>query len=193
VRAHEQIHQSEFMQKSNELIMKYLKLSIVLLFAFYLYNSLSNIENFHFISGVNLIIHEAGHIIFFFFGQFMSVLGGSLTQVLIPLIFSGYFFFRRELFSGSIVLMWVGESIVDVARYAKDAMVMQLPLLGGDSVIHDWNYLLSAVHLLKYTDIIGGVIYYLGILVVLSGITLAIYSIFWTNNQLKSRGTIIEY
>ena len=37
-----------------------------------------------FIHGIDLIFHEAGHVIFGFFGQFLAVLGGSLMQVLIP-------------------------------------------------------------------------------------------------------------
>ncbi len=39
-----------------------------------------------FLHGVNLVFHEAGHLIFGFFGQFVGVLGGSLNQVLIPAI-----------------------------------------------------------------------------------------------------------
>jgi len=39
-----------------------------------------------FIHGIDLVFHEAGHVIFGFFGEFLAVLGGSLTQVLMPLI-----------------------------------------------------------------------------------------------------------
>ena len=80
--------------------------------------------------------------------------------------------------------MWIGESITNVAIYAKDAIIMQLPLLGGDSVIHDWNYLLSTLNILKYTDIIGGIIYYLGISVIVIGAILALYSSFRTKDDI---------
>jgi len=36
-------------------------------------------------------IHEFGHILFLPFGEFMTLLGGSLFQVALPLIFGGVF------------------------------------------------------------------------------------------------------
>jgi len=36
--------------------------------------------------GVNLIFHEAGHVVFRPFGRFMTILGGSLLQILVPLV-----------------------------------------------------------------------------------------------------------
>ena len=38
---------------------------------------------------INLLFHEAGHIIFSPFGQFMTMLGGSLMQVLVPIVCAG--------------------------------------------------------------------------------------------------------
>ncbi len=171
-------------KKLSVLLIGCLKVIIVLLFTYYLYNCIKTPDDFHYIQGVDLILHEAGHIIFIFFGRFVNILGGSLNQVLIPFIFSAYFFLRKEIYSGSIVLMWIGESITNVAIYAKDAIIMQLPLLGGDSVIHDWNYLLSTLNILKYTDIIGGIIYYLGISVIVIGAILALYSSFRTKDDI---------
>lgn len=40
-----------------------------------------------FIHLINLVFHEAaGHVIFRFLGNFMAILGGSLMQLLMPLI-----------------------------------------------------------------------------------------------------------
>lgn len=39
---------------------------------------------------INLPFHEAGHLIFIPFGRFMTILGGSLGQVLMPIICSGH-------------------------------------------------------------------------------------------------------
>jgi hypothetical protein len=41
-----------------------------------------------FLHGVNLVFHEAGHVIFGFLGEFIAVAGGSLNQVLIPAIYA---------------------------------------------------------------------------------------------------------
>lgn len=60
----------------------------------------------------DLIFHEAGHLIFSPFGQFMSVLGGSLVQVLIPVIAAVAFIRQEDPFSASICAWWAGRVIV---------------------------------------------------------------------------------
>lgn len=127
------------------------------------------------IDSLDLVIHEAGHFIFMFFGQFIHVLGGSLTQILIPIIFAGYFFFRREYFSSSILLFWVGQNIINVSIYLGDSVAQQLPLLGGDGVMHDWNYLLSTSGLLNYTNTLFNIAYGLGVLTILCAVILSIW------------------
>lgn len=129
-------------------------------------------DSWHIIDGVNIVIHEAGHIIFFFLGEFIGIAAGSGLQVFIPLIFVVYFFLRAEFFSSSILLLWVGESLVNVSVYAGDAANMQLPLLGGDGTIHDWNYLLSHTGLLSLTPVIASLIFVLGILIMSVGVFL---------------------
>ena len=57
-----------------------------------------------FLHGVNLIFHEAGHVIFGFFGEFIAVLGGSLNQVLIPLIAAVAFLRTRQWASAAATL-----------------------------------------------------------------------------------------
>ncbi len=148
------------------------------LVGFYFIYCIRTPENFHIIGSVNLVIHEAGHFIFMFLGEFMHVLGGSLTQILIPIIFAGYFFLQRDIFSGGIVSMWVGQNFVEVSRYAGDAVFQRLQLLGGDGVIHDWNWLLSTTHLLKYTSLISNIIYSLGIFILIAGILLSLSEVF---------------
>lgn len=37
----------------------------------------------HLIDGVNLVIHEAGHIVFMPFGEFIMIAGGSLFQIIL--------------------------------------------------------------------------------------------------------------
>lgn len=152
----------------------YAKVAVVIIFALYFFSyaihseTIYNTPNFidSIINSVNLAIHEAGHACFFFFGNFIYVLGGSLLQVLIPIIFAGYFFIKSENFSGSLLLFWVGQNLINVSVYAGDAVVMQLPLLGGDNSGHDWHYLLSVTGLLDYTKVISGVIYIVGFLLI---------------------------
>jgi len=112
----------------------------------------------HLIDGVNLVIHEAGHIIFSPLGEFLMIAGGSLFQVIMPALFVGYFCYQRKFYSASLVLFWVGESILNVSVYAGDSVALQLPLLGGQDSVHDWNYLLTSLNLLSATAQIAGAI-----------------------------------
>jgi hypothetical protein len=79
-----------------------------------------------------------------------------------PGLFVGYFCYRRQFYSAALVLFWVGESILNVSVYAADSIAQQLPLLGGQDSVHDWNYMLSALNLLPKTAAIAGVIRLLG-------------------------------
>ena len=121
----------------------------------------------HLIDGVNLLIHEAGHIVFRPFGEFMMIAGGSLFQVIMPLLFVGYFAYDRKFYSAALVLFWVGESILNVSVYAADSLALQLPLLGGSDSMHDWNYLLSSLNLLPATAKVAGTIRVLGTLTII--------------------------
>ena len=169
----------------------YWKLTGAVIFSwFFIAHALSDpthaYANWNFIDGADLLIHEAGHVIFAFFGQFLHILGGSLTQVLLPAVFAGYFFFRRQYYSASVVLFWVAQNILYVAVYMGDSIVQQLPLLGGDGVIHDWNYLLTAMGLLKYTDILSRITYDLGLLMTFAAAALCFWFAFKKEEQ-KSR------
>lgn len=126
--------------------------------------------DWHFIDNINLIFHEAGHVIFMLFGQFIYILGGSLFQIIFPLLFVFYFYRKEEYFSASLLLFWVGQNIINVSVYASDAIVMQLPLLGGDSSQHDWNNLLQMSGVLQYTNEIGSGIFITGIIVIVIAI-----------------------
>ena len=124
--------------------------------------------DWRFIDNFNLVIHEAGHIIFFPFGQFLTVAGGSLFQVLVPAVFSLYFYYQEKYFSSALLLFLMGESILNVSVYAGDAVLMQLPLLGGDDSIHDWNWMLDRLGWLDQTREIAGAVRALGTLAIVS-------------------------
>lgn len=129
-------------------------------------------EDIVFLHLANTPIHEAGHVIFRPFGEFMGVAGGSLFQIIVPAVFSGYFLFHRKPFSASIVLFWVGENFLEVYVYANDAVVMQLPLLSGltgaEGGFHDWNYLLSVTGWLAQTALVAKIIRFTGTLIILA-------------------------
>jgi hypothetical protein len=118
------------------------RVAVALGIAAYGFVRLRNPEHWDLLDDVNLAIHEAGHVFFQPLGDPWVVLGGSLFQVLVPLAFVAYFLVRRDGFAASVVLAWVAASLTNVARYIGDARAQELPLLGGENVIHDWWYLL---------------------------------------------------
>jgi len=112
---------------------------------------------YHFIDGVNLALHEAGHLFLGFFGQTVHVLGGTLVQLFFPAACAYHFSARKERFEASLMTLWFAESLMYTARYLGDARAQQLPLVGGHS--HDWHWLLSKAGLLNWCEEISGTLH----------------------------------
>lgn len=129
-----------------------------------------------FLHRVDLVFHEAGHILFIPFGSFMTILGGSLLQVLVPLIFAiAFTVFYRNPFAASVTYWWFGQSLIDIAPYINDARDRQLILLGGitgrdNSTVHDWYNLLSRLDLLRFDHAIAGAVKATGTLIILTAL-----------------------
>jgi hypothetical protein len=118
-----------------------------------------------------LVFHEAGHVVFRLFGEWVMVLGGTLGQLLMPAILGGALLLKnRDPFGASIGLWFLGVSLLDVAPYMYDALHPQLMLLSGttgEEGGHDWIYLFSSMGLLQKSQRLGALVHYLGACVVL--------------------------
>ncbi len=99
---------------------------------------------------LTLVVHEAGHFFFHFFGDFMAMAGGTVLQLLLPCILIWHFFYHQYRLGVQLALLWLGQSLVSVSIYANDARARVLPLLGGDTVGHDWYNMLTRLDLLLY-------------------------------------------
>ncbi len=132
-----------------------------------------------FLDYVDLPIHETGHLLFRPLGEFMMVAGGSLFQLMMPAVFVGYFVWNRKFYSASVVLFWLGQSLINVFIYANDAVKMQLVLTSGftgsEGSFHDWNYLLTTLGLINSTPTVAGIIRLLGTLVIVAAIAGSVY------------------
>jgi len=134
----------------------------------------SNATGNSFLHLVNLPFHEAGHIIFRPFGAFITSLGGTLGQLIMPLICMGLLLVKtRDLFGASVALWWTGENFLDIAPYMNDARAGQLLLLGGNFGhsapygFHDWQYLLTESGLLQYDHILAKAVFLIGSVIML--------------------------
>jgi hypothetical protein len=124
-----------------------------------------------FIHGPLLIFHEAGHVLFRIGGEWLSVLGGTLGQLLMPaLLMAALLWKNRDAFGAAIALWLLGVSLLDVAPYVHDARDPQLMLLNGstgEAGGHDWIYLLSSLGLLQRAHGCATIVYMLGAALVL--------------------------
>ena len=117
---------------------------------------------------INLVFHEAGHVLFRPFGQFMTILGGSLLQILIPMIVALSLLLKnRDTFGAAIGLWWTGQSMIDIAPYINDARSLSIPLLGGGTGMdrpgmHDWRNILLDLDLLSWDHAIASTVMFLG-------------------------------
>lgn len=122
------------------------------------------------LDGVNLALHEAGHPIVGLVSDRLAVYGGTLFQLLFPALFAHHFRRRREALGFAAALLWLGESLMNVARYMKDARARQLPLVGGGD--HDWTEIFGRLGMLAHDTAIGNGVRLLGL-------GLAAYAVWW--------------
>ena len=119
-------------------------------------------------------IHEFGHVLFRPLGEFMTLLGGSLFQVLLPLIFGGIFVVKnRDPFAASVMLWWAAVAVMDVAPYVYDALQPQHILLTGrtgDNGSHDFIDVLADLGLLQKAQPIGRGVHAFGCLMLIAAL-----------------------
>jgi hypothetical protein len=103
---------------------------------------------YHFLDGVNLAFHEAGHLFLGFAGRTLHFLGGTLGQLFFPSLVALRFRLRGDAFAAAVCGLWLGESLMNVTVYLGDARDQALPLVGGH--VHDWHWLLAQAGLLPH-------------------------------------------
>jgi len=102
--------------------------------------------------GLNLGLHELGHLLFMPFGQFLGFAGGTIAEAMAPLIGVVVFLRQRDYFGISTCLLWEGTVLIGIARYLGDARERSLMLVSpfGGEPMHDWHYLLGRMGLLSW-------------------------------------------
>ncbi len=96
------------------------------------------------------------------FGPFIASLGGTMGQLLVPLICFGVLLLKtRDTFGACVTLWWFGQNFFDIAPYIDDARSLTLALVGGNTGhsspygFHDWEYLLTESGLLAHDHLIA--------------------------------------
>lgn len=130
------------------------------------------------LSMVDFVIHEVGHLVFNNAGVFIGILGGTLAQLFIPIVCSFLSYQKKQWISFSCFQFWFGQSLMQISNYIGDARSRDLKLFspgsvfGGVDPIHDWNYLLSKTGLLWADQILAGMVFILGLCVLVVSFSL---------------------
>ncbi len=104
-------------------------------------------------AGINLAIHEGGHILF-------RPSAISFTSRAAPLRNWARPPSRcRDYFGITFCFGWLSTNLIGVGVYMADARARDLPLVsaegGGEGIIHDWNWLFGQLGLLNDDQTIG--------------------------------------
>ncbi len=118
---------------------------------------------------VTLIIHEAGHFFFSFFGRLLYMMGGTIFQVIFPLFLAGWVWYNYRPWT-FFMLYWVGHSLVNGSVYIADAQKMQLQLI-SKGALHDWYYIFQSFNALGAADEVAGIVYFSGVVVMIMALS----------------------
>jgi hypothetical protein len=134
-------------------------------YVLFLFYAISKHGGFLFIDTANLIVHEGGHNLFYWFGPTFCLWGGTLLQWLVPFLLAAYFFAQRETTGFVFSFFFFFENWLYTATYMADARAMVLPLVTtGDPEFakHDFNTIFSSLGVLDYDTKIAAVVRFLG-------------------------------
>jgi len=134
-----------------------IRLPVLLFFIYIFIRYLGDASYRSAFDGINYGVHEFGHVLFSIFGQTVGIAGGSLSETLSPVVVMAGFLRQGDFFAVSFALGWFSTALFHVAVYVADARSLELELVApwafdSDSIIHDWNYLLSKFNMLQYDN-----------------------------------------
>jgi hypothetical protein len=108
----------------------------------------------------NLLFHEAGHPIIGLFSNRLETYGGTIGQLVFPVVFAVSFWRKGQAPAFAASVIWFFENWLNIARYMADARALELPLVGGGD--HDWNTIFTRWNILQYDTDIAGTVKFIG-------------------------------
>jgi hypothetical protein len=113
------------------------------------------------LDSLDLAIHETGHLLFAFGGETLTLLGGTLMQLVVPAAFVVALWRAGDHHGATVPLWWLGQNCWNISVYVKDARTQELPLVGGGD--HDWALLLEQWGWLDRDQSLGRAIHLVGV------------------------------
>lgn len=132
-----------------------------------------------FIAGLYLIefgVHEMSHIITAFLPPVLTAMAGSVGEVTLTLLVVLAAVKERSYYAMIFGLLWYGLAMNSVGRYIADARTQALPLIGpGETVTHDWHFILSQWNMLEIDTVLGAFVRGTGDLVAFGGLVFGLW------------------
>ncbi len=114
------------------------------------------------LDNVHLVVHEAGHLLFGWFGATLGLWGGTILQLLVPALLAAAFVVRGDLAGATFCAFGFFHSLTGVATYMIDALLLQLPLVtvgaAPDEAQHDWVRIFTSLGVLPHAIQIGNAV-----------------------------------
>lgn len=169
-----------------------IRLPVLVWFGYVLIRHFTSTQYSSILGPLNLGIHELGHFVFSFFGQTMTIAGGTLLQLFVPVSAMFNFYRQRDFFAITLCFGWLSTNFFNISAYIADARRLELPLVapfgGGDSIVHDWEFLLSKMHVIKFDILIASIVR----IFAMSSMMVCILSGAWLLWRMKTHGAVKE-
>ena len=142
----------------------YAWLAVYALYLIHLYR----VVDFTLVYNAELVMHEAGHLLFSWMGETLTLWGGTIFQLLVPALLAISFAWRGQTTGVVFSVFFFFESLVNIAVYIADARERDLPLVTvggggeGSGEMHDWWNILTQLGMLEYDTRIAAVVRAIG-------------------------------
>jgi hypothetical protein len=135
----------------------------------------------HLFGGITFGAHEFGHLFFGFGGEWLTIAGGSLMQLLVPIGAAAAVLQKRDWFGAAVCGLFLAASLGDLSWYIADARARELDLLSfsPDGSGHDWAFLLRRAGLLQKDLVLARFARFVGWCVLLASTFFALRLLWW--------------
>ena len=116
-------------------------------------------------------IHEVAHLATAFFPSIITAAAGSSAEILFTSTVFLIALRAKAYFAAIFASLWVALAFRSAGLYMADARSQSMDLVGfGETVIHDWHYVFSQLHILTADAAIGFIVQAIGIIAGIGGL-----------------------
>jgi hypothetical protein len=133
----------------------------------------------------DFFLHEMAHIITGFLPAILTAAAGSFSELLLGTALVVVAFKQRSYFAATICMLWLMMACQSVGIYMADARPQRLSLVslggelsGSDTVIHDWNFVFTKLHMLGFSGFIGTSVRVVGVVIGLCALVFGAYLLY---------------